>query len=96
MSVARPLAARAACLAAVGMLAAPGAARADFFDGARKTFTQDIPHFFQDDVPCAFGGQPTSGVRQACHESKPPPTPTTKPPPSPSRPVHATEPTVRH
>lgn len=48
---------------------APAAARADFFDGARRTFTVDIPHFFQDDVPCFFGGQPTSGARKSC---KPP------------------------
>lgn len=44
----------------------PGAAHADFFDGARKTFTQDIPHFFQDDIPCAFGGQPTSHTKTSC------------------------------
>lgn len=52
----------------------PQAARADFFDGARRTFqtdiphffTQDVPHFFQDDVPCAFGGQPTSGAKKSC------------------------------
>ena len=54
---------------------APRAAQADFFDGARRTFqtdiphffTQDVPHFFQDDVPCAFGGQPTSGAKQSCN-----------------------------
>ena len=52
----------------------PQPARADFFDGARRTFqtdiphffTQDVPHFFQDDVPCAFGGQPTSGAKKSC------------------------------
>jgi hypothetical protein len=44
----------------------PAPARADFFDGARRTFTNDIPHFFQDDIPCAFGGQPTSHTRTAC------------------------------
>ena len=42
-------------------------ARADFFDDARKTFTTDIPHFFQDDIPCAFGGQPTSHTKSTCH-----------------------------
>jgi len=49
-------------------------ARADFFDGARQTFQQDIPHFFQsdfphffqDDIPCAFGGQPTSHTKASC------------------------------
>jgi hypothetical protein len=41
-------------------------ARADFFDGARRTFTTDIPHFFQDDIPCAFGGRPTSGTKTSC------------------------------
>ena len=50
---------------------------ADVFDGARQAFQTDIPnfftkkvpHFFQDDVPCAFGGQPTSGAKKSC-ESK--------------------------
>jgi hypothetical protein len=42
-------------------------ARADFFDGARRTFTTDIPHFFQDDIPCAFGGRPTSGTKASCN-----------------------------
>jgi hypothetical protein len=54
---------------------APRPAQADFFDGARRTFqtdiphffTKDVPHFFQDDVPCAFGGQPTSGARRSCN-----------------------------
>ena len=41
-------------------------ARADFFDDARKTFETDIPHFFQDDIPCAFGGNPTSGTKTSC------------------------------
>ena len=45
---------------------APTPARADFFDGARRTFTTDIPHFFQDDIPCAFGGRPTSGTKTSC------------------------------
>ena len=44
-------------------------ARADFFDGARRTFTTDIPHFFQDDIPCAFGGKPTSGARTSCRSA---------------------------
>jgi hypothetical protein len=47
----------------------PAPARADFFDGARRTFTNDIPHFFQDDIPCAFGGQPTSHTRTSCKSS---------------------------
>jgi hypothetical protein len=45
---------------------APSPARADFFDDARQTFTTDIPHFFQDDIPCAFGGKPTSGTKTSC------------------------------
>ena len=52
-------------------VAAAMPARADFFDGMRKTFTNDLPHFFQDDVPCAFGGQPTSHTRKACNSPKP-------------------------
>ena len=52
-------------------LLASAPARADFFDGARRTFTNDIPHFFQDDIPCAFGGQPTSHTRTACKSSAP-------------------------
>jgi hypothetical protein len=62
---------RLALPAAVLALAtfAPTVARADFFDDARQTFTVGIPHFFQDDVPCFFGGQPTSGARKSC---KPP------------------------
>lgn len=51
-------------------------ARADFFDGARQTFqndiphffTHDVPHFFQDDIPCAVVGHPTSGTKQSCSE----------------------------
>jgi len=59
---------RLACCGAVLALAAMAAtpARADFFDDARKTFTTDIPHFFQDDIPCAFGGQPTSHTKPSC------------------------------
>lgn len=56
---------------------APVPARADFFDDARKTLTSDIPHFFQDDIPCFFGGHPTSGTKKSCkptgHAGKPAP-----------------------
>jgi hypothetical protein len=63
-----------AALALVAMT--PTLARADFFDDMRRTFQTDIPHFFQDDIPCAFGGQPTSGTKKACksvpaHQAKP-------------------------
>ena len=55
---------------------APTPARADFFDDLRQTFDTDIPHFFQDDIPCAFGGQPTSHTKTSCkstdHPAKPP------------------------
>jgi hypothetical protein len=44
-------------------------ARADFFDDARRTLTIDIPHFFQDDIPCAFGGKPTSHTKTSCKSS---------------------------
>jgi len=44
-------------------------ARADFFDDARRTFETDIPHFFQDDIPCAFGAQPTSHNKTSCKSS---------------------------
>ena len=57
-------------LVLVGMAVAPGVAMADFFDDARRTFTNDIPQFFQDDVPCTFGGRPTSGARAACKQDK--------------------------
>ena len=80
---------------------APTPARADFFDGLRQTFTQDIPHFFQDDIPCAFGGQPTSGTRTSCHVSDqaavqyqpppPPPVPLAAPPSEPP-PVQSVQP----
>ena len=59
-----PLAYSMGVLTLVALTPAP--ARADFFDDARRTFTTDIPHFFQDDVPCAFGGRPTSGTRSSC------------------------------
>jgi len=77
------------------MAAVPTPARADFFDDARKTFTTDIPHFFQDDIPCAFGGEPTSHTKGSCDsgektakpravapvpEPEPPPTETVPPP----------------
>jgi hypothetical protein len=48
----------------------PMPARAgDFPDDVKRTFTTDIPHFFQDDIPCAFGGKPTSGAKSACKGS---------------------------
>jgi len=57
----------AGCCAVLALAAtAATPARADFFDDARKTFTTDIPHFFQDDIPCAFGGQPTSHTKPTC------------------------------
>jgi hypothetical protein len=59
-------------LLALTLLAA-SPARADFFDDARRTITRDIPHFFQDDIPCTFGGQPTSGARRSCRNDPPPP-----------------------
>jgi hypothetical protein len=64
-----------ACCGAILALAAMAAppARADFFDDARKTFTTDIPHFFQDDIPCAFGGQPTSHTKASCKSNGPAP-----------------------
>lgn len=60
------LARRAAC-AVVLTSGFAGAAHADFFDDMRSTFTTGIPHFFQDDIPCAFGGKPTSGAKRTCH-----------------------------
>jgi hypothetical protein len=53
-------------LIAVLTLVLPVPARADFFDDARKTLTIDIPRFFQHDIPCAFGGKPTSHTETAC------------------------------
>ncbi len=48
-------------------LALPAPARAgDFPDDVKRTFTTDIPHFFQDDIPCTFGGKPTSGTKSSC------------------------------
>jgi len=63
------LACPVAALALVSL--APAPARADFFDDVRRTFTTDIPHFFQDDIPCTFGGQPTSGTKTSCKSSPP-------------------------
>ena len=94
---------RRACLACTLtiltlVLLAPSAARADFFDSARRTFqtdiphffTTDFPHFFQDDIPCAFGFQPTSHTKTSCKSSASPvkpathANPTTPPPAQPS------------
>ncbi len=73
---------------AVSSVAVPSAAHADFFDDARKTFTTDIPHFFQDDIPCAFGGQPTSHTKATCSDKPERPAPVvTKPAPDPNRPA---------
>ncbi|HUN49451.1 MAG TPA: hypothetical protein VMU85_23155 [Stellaceae bacterium] len=88
--VAFPLAALAAAALA------PASARADFFDDARKTFTTDIPHFFQDDVPCAFGGKPTSGTKASCNQASQPVKPAPKvepapPPPPPPSPPPSTD-----
>jgi hypothetical protein len=57
--------------AAISVITAAAPAKADFLDDVRKTFTKDMPHFFQDDVPCAFGGQPTSHTRKSCNSPKP-------------------------
>jgi len=68
MKLATKTAWRIALLAVFPALACLGStpARADFLDGVRKTFTKDLPHFFQDDIPCAFGGQPTSHTKKSC------------------------------
>jgi hypothetical protein len=79
-----------ACAIAVSALASLSAtpAHADFFDDMRRTFQTDIPHFFQDDIPCAFGGQPTSGAKKACkssdHPAKPAPEKGGDQPPAPN------------
>ena len=57
--------------AAIGaglMLSCWGAApaHAEFFNNVKRSFQTEIPHFFQDDIPCAFGGQPMSGAKSAC------------------------------
>ncbi|HKT20196.1 MAG TPA: hypothetical protein VJR47_19235 [Stellaceae bacterium] len=67
---------------------APLPARADFFDDMRKTFTTDIPHFFQDDIPCTFGGKPTSGTKTSCN-NKPA---KAAPAPAPSKPQNTAVP----
>lgn len=76
----------AACFGAVlaSAILSPTPVRADFFDDARRTFQTDIPHFFQDDVPCAFGGQPTSHARTACKPDRPASKPAAAPPPRPA------------
>lgn len=57
----------AIALAFLAWIALPVTARADDFpNDVKRTFTTDIPHFFQDDIPCAFGGQPTSGTKSSC------------------------------
>ena len=72
---------RTAAMAGIAVFAlaslAPTPARADFFDGARQTFASDIPHFFQDDIPCFFGGQPTSHTKSSCNSSNAAPRRTT-------------------
>ena len=59
-----------AYLIAVSTLVPLAPARADFFDDARKTFTIDIPRFFQHDIPCAFGGKPTSHTETSCNSAR--------------------------
>jgi hypothetical protein len=57
----------AIALAFLSWIALPVMARVDDFpNDVKRTFTTDIPHFFQDDIPCAFGGQPTSGTKSSC------------------------------
>src|SRR5580704_16586292 len=58
-----------AALLTLAILTPASACAADFFDNARRTFQTDIPHFFQDDIPCAFGGQPTSHTKTSCKSS---------------------------
>ena len=80
------MARRLTWFAAMCLLAASRPASADFFDDARKTVTTDIPHFFQDDVPCTFGGQPTSGARRSCQGEKPKAPSAARPAATPDRP----------
>jgi hypothetical protein len=55
-----------------------------------------MPHFFQDDIPCAFGGSPTSGTKTSCKSDQPSKTATEKdnksaaagPPHKPKPPPH--------
>ncbi|HWE74599.1 MAG TPA: hypothetical protein VG328_15665 [Stellaceae bacterium] len=57
----------ALALPLLALLVLPAPARADDFpNDVKRTFTTDIPHFFQDDIPCAFGGKPTSGTKSSC------------------------------
>jgi hypothetical protein len=72
--LAYPIVAAALAVVALTFVApaflAPAPARAgDFPNDVQRTFTTDIPHFFQDDIPCAFGGQPTSGTKSSCHSA---------------------------
>jgi hypothetical protein len=60
-----------AALLTLAILTPASACAADFFDNARRTFQTDIPHFFQDDIPCAFGGQPTSHTKSSCKSPDP-------------------------
>jgi hypothetical protein len=62
-----------AAMLTLAILTPASACAADFFDNARRTFQTDIPHFFQDDIPCAFGGQPTSHTKSSCKSSDPKP-----------------------
>jgi hypothetical protein len=57
----------------------------------RQTFTVGIPHFFQDDIPCAFGGRPTSGTKTSCHGSDQPATQASDKYPPPPPPPGATQ-----
>ena len=85
LRAAKPFRAALAWAVMVAM-AAPLPAYADFFDGARKTFETDIPHFFQDDIPCAFGAQPTSHTKASCHAGQAAPPAARPAPPAPVRP----------
>jgi hypothetical protein len=62
-----------AAMLTLAILTPASACAADFFDNARRTFQTDIPHFFQDDIPCAFGGQPTSHTKSSCKSPDPKP-----------------------
>lgn len=57
------------CLTLAGLALAAPAAHAEFFNDVRRTFQTDMPHFFQDDIPCAFGGQPTSHTKSSCRSN---------------------------
>ena len=58
-----------AALALAALTSAP--ARADFFSDLRRTVQTDIPHFFQHDLPCAFGSR-TSCKASSAHPAKHP------------------------